>query len=84
MRWAIRLACRFGWRTVTILTDSTAAGYWAVGDRAQNRLKRQMRVLRALVWRLAVSRMVVRFVWVPSGLQPAGPLASAAFIPQWE
>ena len=25
--WAIRLACRFGWRAVTIFTDSTAAGY---------------------------------------------------------
>ena len=25
--WAVRLACRFGWRTVTIFTDSTAVGY---------------------------------------------------------
>ena len=33
-----------------------------------------MRVLRALVWRLAVSGRVVRFVWVPSALQPADPL----------
>ena len=75
MAWAIRLACRFGWRAVTIFTDSTAAGYQAVGLRAKTWLKRQMRVLRLLVWRLAVSGMVVRFVWVPSALQPADPLS---------
>ena len=34
-----------------------------------------MRVLLSLVWRLAVSGMVVRFVWVPSALQPADPLS---------
>ena len=34
-----------------------------------------MRVLRALVWRLAVSGMIVRFVWVPAALQPAHPLS---------
>ena len=73
--WAIRLACRFGWRTVTIFTDSTAAGYQAVGLRAKTWLKRQMRVLRALVYRLAVSGMVMRFVWVPSALQPVDPLS---------
>ena len=75
MAWAIRLACRFGWRAVTIFTDSTAAGYQAVGLRAKTWLKRQMRVLRSLVWRLVVSGMVVRFVWVPSALQPADPLS---------
>ena len=43
--WAVRLACRFGWRAVTIFTDSTAASYQAVGLRAKTWLKRQMRVL---------------------------------------
>ena len=38
-------------------------------------LKRQIRVLRTLVWRLAVSAMVVQFVWVPSTLQPVDPLS---------
>ena len=73
--WAVRLACRFGWRAVTIFKDSTAAGYQALGLRAKTWLKRQMRVLRSLVWRLAGSGMVVRFVWVPSALQPADPLS---------
>ena len=73
--WAIRLACRFGWRAVTIFTDSTAAGYQAVGLRAKTWLKRHMRVLRLLVWQLAVSGMVVRFLWVPSALQPADPVS---------
>ena len=68
--WAVRLACRFGWRAVTIFTDNMAAGYQAVGLRAKTWLRRQMRVLRALVWQLAVSGMVVRFVWVPSALEP--------------
>ena len=73
--WAVRLACRFGWRTVTVVTDSTAAGCQAVGLRAKTWLRRQMRVLRAVVWRMAVSGMIVRFVWVPSALQPADPLS---------
>ena len=73
--WAVRLACRFGWRAVTIFTDNMAAGYQAVGLRAKTWLRRQMRVLRALVWQLAVSGMVVRFVWVPSALEPADPLS---------
>ena len=60
---------------MTIFTDSIAASYQAVGLRAKTWLKRQMRVLRSLVWRLAVSGMVVRFVWVPSALQPADPLS---------
>ena len=60
---------------MTIFTDSTAAGYQAVGLRAKTWLKRQMLVLLALVWRLVVSGMVVRFVWVPSALQPADPLS---------
>ena len=72
---AIRLACRFGWRAVTIFTHSTAAGYQAVDLRAQTWLKRTMWVLWALVWRLAVSGMVVRFVWVPSALQAADRLS---------
>ena len=46
-----------------------------MGLRAKTWLKRHMLVLRALVWRLAVSGMVVRFVWVPSALQPADPLS---------
>ena len=75
LAWAVRLACRFGWHAVTIFTDSMSADYQAVGLRAKKWLKRQMRVLRALVWRLAVSGMVVRFVWVPSALQPADPLS---------
>ena len=66
-------------RAVTIFRDSTATGYQVVGLSAKTRLKRQMRVqmrvLRAMVWRLAVSGMVVRFVWVPSALQPADPLS---------
>ena len=71
----VHVACCFGWRVVTIFTDNTATGYQAVGLRAKTWLKRQMRVLQALVWRLAVSGMVVRFVWVPSALQPADPLS---------
>ena len=59
MALAVPLACRFGWRAVTIFTDSTAAGYEAVGLRAKTWLKRQMGVLRSLVRRLAVSSMVV-------------------------
>ena len=38
--WAVRLACHFGWRAQTIFTDSTAAGYQAVGLRAKTWLKR--------------------------------------------
>ena len=72
--WAVRLPCCFGWRAVTIFTDSTAAGYQAVGPRAKTWHKRQMWVLRSLVWRLAMSGMVARFVWVPSALQPADPM----------
>ena len=78
---------------MTIFTDSMAADNQAVGLRAKTCLKRQMRVLRVLVWRLAVSGMVVRFVWVSSALQPADPLsglfsnhngsASAAEIGAW-
>ena len=40
--WAIRLASRYGWRAVTLFTDSTAAGYQAVGLRAKTWLKRQL------------------------------------------
>ena len=45
-----------------------------MGLRAKTWLQRHMQVLQALVWRLAVSGMVVRFVWVLSAPQPADPL----------
>ena len=76
--WAVRLAYRFGWRAVTVFTDSTAAGCQAVGLRAKTWLKRRMRVLRALVWRLAVLGMVVQFVWVPLYLRFAHTCAIGA------
>ena len=41
--WAVRLACRFGWHAVTVFTDSTAAGYQAMGLRAKTWLKRHER-----------------------------------------
>ena len=43
--WVVRLACRCHWRVVTFFTNSTAAGYQAVGLRARAWLKRQRRVL---------------------------------------
>ena len=73
MAWAVGLACKFGWHAVTIFTDSTVAGYEAVGLRAKRWLKRQMRVLRALVWRSAVSGLVVRFYIGPVRLAASGP-----------
>ena len=64
-----------GARCIFLPIARRLVGYEAVGLRAKTWVKRQMRVLRAVVWRLAVSGMVVRFVWVPSALQPADPMS---------
>ena len=42
LAWAVRLAVVLGWRSVTIVTDSTAVGHQTVGLRAKTWLGRQM------------------------------------------
>ena len=48
----MRLAVVLGWQSVTVVTDSTAARHQVAGLRAKTWLGKQMRVLRALAWRL--------------------------------
>ena len=71
----MRLAAVLGWRSVTVVTDSTAAGHQVAGLRAKTWLGKQMRVLRALAWRLRLSGLVVRVVWCPTEIQPADLLS---------
>ena len=75
LAWAVRLAVVLGWRSVTIVTDSTTAGHQVVGLRAKTWLGKQMRVLRVPAWRLRLSGLAVRVVWCPTEIQPADPLS---------
>ena len=63
LAWAVRLAAILGWRSVMIVNDSTAVGHHVAGLRAKTWPGKQMRVLRALTWRLRLSGLVVRVVW---------------------
>ena len=66
------LLCTFNWQIRCCVVCSAWMVLGLIWLEGRNFL---VRVLRSLVWRLAVSGMVVRFVWVPSALQPADPLS---------
>ena len=69
------LAVVLGCWSVTVVTDSTAAGHHVAGLRAKTWLGKQMRLLHALAWRLRFLGPVVRVVWCPTEIQPANPLS---------
>ena len=73
--WAIRLAVRLGWKTVTSFADSLVGISQTVRLRAASYLKTQLRVLRALTWVLHISGLIAKLIWVPSILHPADPMS---------
>ena len=71
--WAIRLARRFAWHYLFLLTDSQVAGNQLVHLRARTWLGKQMRLLRSISIRMRQWGLVVGVRWVPTDVQPADP-----------
>ena len=76
--WAVRLAVRPGRASVTSCSDNEVAVAQVLSLRACSNLQHQ----QAILWSLAripwVLGLVVRLVWVPSGLQPWDPCPKSA------
>ena len=66
--WAVRLARRFGWHCLFLLTDSQAATNQLVHLWAETWLDKQMCLLRCIIIRMRLWGMVVRVHWVPTEL----------------
>ena len=75
LAWGVRLAGRLGYRVLTLISDSEVGIAQLMGLRAKNVLKAQQQVLRGLVRSLLGTGLVVRVLWVQSGLQPADPMS---------
>ena len=73
--WAIRLAVRLGWKTVTIFADSFVSISRTVRLRAASYLKTQLRLLRALTWVLHNSGLIAKLIWALWTLPPADPMS---------
>ena len=73
--WGTRLAVCLRYTTVTLVSDSEVAIAQLLHVTAKSVLGAQQSVLRELARRLVCSGLVVRVLWVPSGLQPADPIS---------
>ena len=73
MAWAVQVAVRLGMSSVTVCGDSEVALAQVLSPRACH-LQHQQAFLRSLARVLWVSGLV-RFVWVPSNLQPGDPMS---------